>query len=779
MPVVMCPGCESRLRTPETSSSIEFDCPRCGQRIRFRKDSRADRQHLSSKDSGSTTPPSVESATGRSVSRRRTSSAGRESGRRSSRRSEGSADRRNSGRMRQQHGADLPTSDSTGVRIVVALLVVSVVGIVAAGAVVKMLFFPGEDSVAGPRAPAARAEASESDSSVATAELSVPLSGVRHDADIRSSAPGSGAVPVADPGDRRRAPGAVADVSRRTPSVSGAGSPEAGSISMRAVQSPPGSLPAQAVATAEEPRPRWDQEPTIDRAGGDKSSVQRDRWADGIIPYGRGDALAAGPPGSPVVVSGGHVWHKVQQRIIAELDGELDGRTTTAISPDGQLFGAAMKTPNQQNTAVRVWDTETGEQKFIAAGEAERFSDTILLTNDRLYVGGRLGDELRVWDCRTGERLKSLRVNNAKFDAGSSAVSRDGDYLAVTAGDRLVVVRTSDGRQAAVMQNPAKMPDERRGEPLIIRDNLILADRSESSEATSVYAWMQSLEFSPGMEELAGVSTHPSPRIMCWNNRGALVFDRPLYTQRRAFWENRLQWFPDRSAWLVEHEIVHRETGRVVLSVRGRSATHLQMYVYDNDHLMGTFPDSPDELHVREIPWAAIRRSLAAMADGSNAILGPGSPVRVELKLGAVPGGQNDTAALIQTALERRLARDQIALAPDGGAVFRLKFAETAGDTLPIYHRQSAFDFRGRDSGRQMTEAIGTLTIELLVPGQETPIWRDTLHAISSRTFSKEITEAAVRESMLSSLQSELHDLDIPYFIPKSDQLPALPIVIN
>jgi hypothetical protein len=290
---------------------------------------------------------------------------------------------------------------------------------------------------------------------------------------------------------------------------------------------------------------------------------------------------------------------------------------------------------------------------------------------------------------------------------------------------------------------------------------------------------MQSLEFAPDMEELAGVSTHPSPRVMCWNNRGKLVFDRPLYTERRAFWENTLQWFPDRSAWLIENEIFHRETGRVVLSVRGGFASDTELFVYDDKHLMGTFPDSPKELKVREIPWEQIHTSLAAMSGGDEALLRPKMPVRVEVNLGELHGDQQTTVNLIQAALERRLSRDEIPVSPQGATVFRLKFAETAGDTLPIYERQSLFDIRGRDTGRTMTEAKGTLVVELLVPGQETPIWREVLQAMSSRSFNEEITQQAVRDSMLGFLQAELNDLEFPYFIPKSNDLLALPVVID
>ncbi len=562
------------------------------------------------------------------------------------------------------------------------------------------------------------------------------------------------------------ATGPPASSARRFPSTN----PTASGVSGSTDSLPPGA------GTSADTAPR----PTTNSP--DAPKVAAGEWGKegSVIPFNGSGGITVGPPGCPVIVSGRQVWDKQKQTITGELDGTYEGRGQTALSPDGRFFAAASKSPNQEETDIMVWDTTSGQLKFTAKGIAERYSDLILLSRTRLFVGGRSTDDLLVWDCETGDPQKSIIVADSKFDHGSAAISQDGQYLAAVAKDRLTVLDSDTGRQVAVMGSPAAMPRDDSGQTIVIKDNKVVADsRAFGNEAVFVYAWLQSLEFSPDTQELAGVSTHPRPRVMCWNQRGKLVFDQPIYTSRRAFWDNTLQWFPDRSAWLIENEIFERESGRIVLSVRGSFGSDTRLYVYDDKHLLGAFPHSPDQLEVMEIPWDAIRKSLAHLKEGGGAWIGPGGSVRIELNIGEARGNSQTTAQVIQASLTARLARDGIQVSPAAETVFRMKFAESAGDQLPIFERQSPFDFRGRDTGRTMTEATGSLMVELHVPGQDGPIWRDSLGAMSSRSFHEEITDETVRNSMLETLGRQVADLNFPYFIPKSPELLALPVVID
>ena len=69
--------------------------------------------------------------------------------------------------------------------------------------------------------------------------------------------------------------------------------------------------------------------------------------------------------------------------------------------------------------------------------------------------------------------------------------------------------------------------------------------------------------------------------------------------------------------------------------------------------------------------------------------------------------------------------------------------------------------------------------VELVVPGQDEPVWRDTLSAGSDSSYDGDINELVVRDSMVENLANRMDDLNFPYFIPKSDDLLALPVVLQ
>lgn len=469
--------------------------------------------------------------------------------------------------------------------------------------------------------------------------------------------------------------------------------------------------------------------------------------------------ITFGPAGCPVAVTGNQVWDIDARKVRAELVDRTESRGLAVLSPDGNWFAAAGKSPNQQDTEVVVWNTKTGEQEFSVPGNEERFVDTMYLSDKQLFLGGRDNSSIEVWDLETAEG-KKIDIPDARLGRGKVGFTLDGSYLAVPVKDRLTVFRTSTGKMAAYMGTPK--PSGRLG-----------------WDATFVYAWLQSLEFSADSLELAGVSTHPSPRVMCWDNRGKLVFDQPYYVDDRAFWENTLQWFPNRQAWLIESDVFDRTTGKIVLSIRKSFAQTLYTHVHDDDHLVGTFPSNPQQLEVLEIPWEKIRASQEAMKTKQPALLSPALPVALLLELGELRGDKAEVSQLIETALTERLKRDGFTVSRQGTTYFRVKFAESAGDTLPIFERQRFEWGRGRDTGRTATESKGDLVVELFVVGRADPIWRDTMKVTSSSSFNEEINDATIRKSMLDRAAHAIRKLNFPYYIPESEEMVALPILVQ
>ena len=125
------------------------------------------------------------------------------------------------------------------------------------------------------------------------------------------------------------------------------------------------------------------------------------------------------------------------------------------------------------------------------------------------------------------------------------------------------------------------------------------------------------------------------------------------------------------------------------------------------------------------------------------------------------------------------MKRDGINYEAGAPNYFKLRLSESAGDTLPIYERQSAFDRLGHDTGRTIAETKGSLVVEFYAEGNDAPVWREVLDAKSSRSFREEINSRTVRESMLNRLSSDLGRMQIPYFMPVDKSLPSLPMIFE
>ncbi len=205
----------------------------------------------------------------------------------------------------------------------------------------------------------------------------------------------------------------------------------------------------------------------------------------------------------------------------------------------------------------------------------------------------------------------------------------------------------------------------------------------------------------------------------------------------------------------------------------------LKLHVQDDDHLVGTFPHSAKEIEVMEVPWEGIRASLAKLEEDVPALLSPAQPVSIVFELGSLRGDQNKTVQGLGDALKERLARDGLEVEKGQSTFFRVRFSEKAGDSVAVFERQSPFDWRGRDTGQRVKEAEGGLVVELHVPGKDEPIWRDSLSAGSDSSYRAEVNETTVRDSMVENLANRLDDLNFPYFIPESEDLLALPVILQ
>ncbi|MEX2027207.1 MAG: hypothetical protein WEH44_07895, partial [Pirellulaceae bacterium] len=442
----------------------------------------------------------------------------------------------------------------------------------------------------------------------------------------------------------------------------------------------------------------------------------------------------------------------------------------------GKFFAATDKGANQTEATVMVWNTESGQKVFEIPGFKEKsYQYLVVSRNKYLILGGRHSHELEVWDIEAKKQAKVLATPLRRVEDDKLAFTSDGRFFACVAEDGIGTVTTATGKVAGMMQNPVggvrtSIP---KGKNPVVDANRFKADM----ENRFVRGRIDSIAFSFNNQELAAVSRHEPARMFIWNTAGKLVETVPL--PRAACRQKRLLWLPDGSGWVIDGNFIDRKTKRVVAAIRQTFTPELQLHLVDLNNVLATAGQRTETLTTRTIPWKEIRASLAKLEEGADAYISPKHPVTVALEMQNVRAAPEQVQQLIYDAVVKRLARDSIQVQLDQPTMLVLRYAEKAGDRVAVYARQSPWDFRGTDTGQRVTESEGSIVVELLGNQGKELLWRDVVQAWNSRTFTSDVSDDKVRQSMLQNLAWRLDSLAIPYYMPKSEEEVALPVVLD
>ena len=602
-------------------------------------------------------------------------------------------------------------------------------------------------------------------------DVSVTRNGPEATADAGNTEPAKATPPKADSSDTNAKPASAGDKPKKKPENKPAESVKVAEPVTAVPAAAPASPPAKADVAATAPAPAVNKvvKPKPKPPTAKPVASGAGRYA--AIPFEPSQGFTVGLAECPVLLSGRKVWDKSARAVRIELDGSYDGQAQTALSPDGRLFAAASKPPDQQNTAVTVWDTRTGKSLFEASGDSKRFVDVILLSSKSLYIGDRWSSELLVWNCETGKPGKSFSIEEAKFKRGNAAISQDGQYIAAVAHGRMIVLNAADGKPVGLMQSPDETVRMRRG-PL--KGSGKPNRRAAINAAEPVFAALQSLSFSLDQQELAGFATYPRSRMMCWSSQGELTVDQAAPSHSAAMQDGALQWFSERDAWLVSGNILDRNTGQVVLTTRHDRTQHSSVHVYDNEHLAGVLTRTPNELSLIPIPWETISAAVGDMGNTDAALLTAGTIVGLQADLSPVLASSESEVGEIRKALRTLLVREGLKVEQNSRINFQLRIAKTAEDKRPIFDRQIPVEQRGRVRGATKPPDADCVVVQLMVPQEKQPVWRVNLGTIDELGLAD--AAAGKKGDRLVELVDELN---VPYFIPNDKQKVALPIVID
>lgn len=496
------------------------------------------------------------------------------------------------------------------------------------------------------------------------------------------------------------------------------------------------------------------------------------------------EIVTLGPVGCPVAIVGKRVVSTANGDTLATLEEAYQSYTSTGrlLSDKGTYFVAEADRSLTGNKLL-VYSTATGKVLLrIPVPTSAGSLDTLTFSRDRyliLAVGRSYTAE--VWDCETAKVAKEIPLPYRNiYDDRKLYFAPHGRFFAATADAGVVVCDTATGKIVASMQAPGTGVVAPGGKKpaATTRMSRMLSSRIRM-EAKFAFGDIKSCAFSPDSKELAAFTTYPTPRLLVWDERGKLTVDELLGSVPRTGLKESVIWLPGGLGWLINGCVIERNSKLMVLSVRRGIGANLAIQPLDENRWLGLFGTDSTSLETVTIPWELLLRSVAAMKVDAEAYLAPNQPTSLIVEMANLRGDAIETQTLVQDAITKRLAKLDVPLEGGQQTAFRVRIVERAGDRLPIFQRQSSYDFFGVDTGRTAAEAEGEVLIEFLAAGLEQPLYREIIHVTSSRTFYEEVNDATVRKSMLNLLSYRLSELDLPYFVPKSEDMIALPAVIQ
>lgn len=467
------------------------------------------------------------------------------------------------------------------------------------------------------------------------------------------------------------------------------------------------------------------------------------------IPLPPSDPLIvfAAPPSSLVAV--GQTVYDATTGAVAGKTGAFQAvsrNSLRALSADGKHFAAAKETGA---SGIEVRSCETGEFLHTLHFDRSFLKLKLLAFGEpgQLISAGSFGRDHRVqiWDLSDGTLVKQFSI--AEFNRHQVALRDDASALAVATPNEGIVVY--DLRQSR---------DRQTGEQLLQIPLL---------QGVSGAAAVDGLRFSPARDELLAV-VDGGARILCWNDRGDLVFEHVSGVDMRAVWTGAcvyqgpaIAWHPQGRGWLLGgHFFFDRAQRRVTWMLQTDRDEEARMRFLDADRLILLRGRGHErKLADIAIPWEKIDAALQAVDSRQPRYLGPGESVSVQVRVGRVLAGaaEADVRAAIEFIVGKRLEAEKISVAPK----------------RPTQLVVNYFEEQARGAGDRKTPTNQCdLKLELVVNGK-----RDVFTA--NVVADAEGDGTKMREYLYWHLANRLRQTPLPYFIPKGAELTSLPAIIR
>ena len=136
------------------------------------------------------------------------------------------------------------------------------------------------------------------------------------------------------------------------------------------------------------------------------------------------------------------------RNLLLTLKGHTDGVECVTFSPDGKRIASS-----GYDRTVKVWDSETGEEKLTIKKAHSREITTVLFSPDgkRILTQSRFANKrIKVWDAKTGQQL--LANTDYGYNADCAALSPDDKLIAMGDLSGIRVCDSKTGEEVLVLK---------------------------------------------------------------------------------------------------------------------------------------------------------------------------------------------------------------------------------------------------------------------------------------------------------------------------------------
>lgn len=495
------------------------------------------------------------------------------------------------------------------------------------------------------------------------------------------------------------------------------------------------------------------------------------------------------------------IWNLATEKKAGQISIPLDKgwRILTEkikLSTDGKtlLFGYVIR--DTKTPKLESWSVETGQKLADwEVGPVDSILSKFEICGSNLAFAKMLSKEasgfktmLKVWDITSGKLIKEREVKYNEFSDLYHKISPGGNFLvSYDSANKLHIfdLRTLDLlREVDVKQ---------------------LLSATDSEYGKDSYYIYNGMNFSADGKEL-GLLLMSSDSTTLWtldlsNGQAALGYhvtgNLSEATRDPGYSGENMVWFPDGRGWLLYGDwFIDRKLKQVLWTLKPVPYVIIRNEVYlTPKYLLAETATALRDAKGRallnrkpklvpvKIPEQKIADSLAAYQSQSEAILGAGQQVSIDVTVGNLKFGDHDEVkSVLAEVMQQRLETDTFKVAADQPVVLKIEYQEQDGNKLQMTKRGRpgpGNPLGETPTGETLQATAAAFKLSWVDTASKRTLWSTEALVNPRFLILRNATAEEARTKMFEGLQNRLMAESIPYFIPRDKKLASLPLEIE